>query len=91
MCQCVNDGTMAARVQELCAHQASKNYTQKQLEAEGRRAGLKGFEIVKKVHLHPELFSTDNDLLTPSMKLKRPQLKERFTAEIQQMYGQLSP
>jgi long-chain acyl-CoA synthetase len=80
---------MPFRVQELCAHQACKDYIQKQLEAEGRSAGLKGFEIVKKVHLHPELFSTDNDLLTPSFKLKRPELKKRFLAEIQQMYSQL--
>lgn len=37
----------------------------------------------------PALGSIENDLMTPSMKLKRPQLKERFQKDIDEMYKQL--
>ena len=76
-------------VQGACGSDAAAEHVQKVLEQEGRSAGLKGFEIVKRVHLSPEAFSTDNDLLTPSFKLKRPQLKKRFADEIKAMYSTL--
>jgi long-chain acyl-CoA synthetase len=59
------------------------------LESEGRSAGLKGFEIVKMVHLSPNPFSVENGLQTPSFKLKRSELKKKFTEEIKQMYSLL--
>lgn len=39
---------------------------------------LKGFEIVKGVHLEGEEFSVDKDLITPSFKKKRPQLLKHY-------------
>ncbi len=36
---------------------------------------LKGYEIVKAVHLEAVQFSVEEDLLTPSFKLRRPQLQ----------------
>lgn len=41
------------------------------------------------VHLTPEPFSVDNGLLTPSFKLKRPQAKDAFQAELDAMYRKL--
>ena len=57
------------------------------LDRAGRASGMKGFEIVNKLHLFPEAFSTDNDLMKPSYKLKRPQLKSTFASLIATMYG----
>uniref|UniRef100_A0A915KKW4 Uncharacterized protein n=1 Tax=Romanomermis culicivorax TaxID=13658 RepID=A0A915KKW4_ROMCU len=45
---------------------------------------------IKDVHLHAELFSVDNNLLTPTFKSKRPQLREYFKEPIAQMYRKLN-
>lgn len=52
----------------------------------GKKAGLQGFEIPRNVWISPEEFTQENDLMTPTMKLKRNALKEKFKKEISQMY-----
>jgi len=37
----------------------------------------------------PKQFNVENDLATPTFKLKRPQLKEYFTKEIERMYREI--
>ncbi|MEW5309499.1 MAG: hypothetical protein WDW38_001385 [Sanguina aurantia] len=60
------------------------------LEAAGRAGKLKkGLEEVKAVHLSAEQFSVENDLLTPTFKLKRGPLKTHFTSEIDALYAAL--
>ncbi|XP_054773769.2 long-chain-fatty-acid--CoA ligase 6-like [Lytechinus pictus] len=54
----------------------------------GKQAGLNSFEQAKKVFLCAELFSLENGLLTPTMKSKRPALKNYFKSQIDAMYGQ---
>ncbi|KAG9407027.1 Long chain acyl-CoA synthetase 7 peroxisomal [Aphanomyces cochlioides] len=54
-------------------------------------ARLLGFERVKDIHLHPEAFSADKDMITPTFKLKRPQLKAYFQGEIAVMYANYAP
>lgn len=39
---------------------------------------LKGFEFIKAVHLDPEPFDIERDLLTPTYKKKRPQLLKYY-------------
>ena len=47
---------------------------------------LKGFEIPKVVYLSKESFSADNNLSTPTMKLKHAEIKKKFAKEIEEMY-----
>ncbi|EER06432.1 Long-chain-fatty-acid--CoA ligase, putative [Perkinsus marinus ATCC 50983] len=47
---------------------------------------LRGFEMVKAIHLIPEPFTVENDLLTPSFKLKRNVASARFQKEVDDMY-----
>ncbi|EGC37677.1 hypothetical protein DICPUDRAFT_46346 [Dictyostelium purpureum] len=54
-----------------------------------KKAGLFGFEIPKAIHLTSEAFSTDNNLLTPSFKVKRPEVKKFFQKEINEIYSKL--
>ena len=44
-------------------------------------------EKVKKIHLTTEMFTPENEILTPSMKIKRPFAKKVYLAEIEKMYG----
>ena len=45
-------------------------------------------ERVTEFRLVPEEWTPDNDLMTPSMKIKRRKVKERFAAEIGDIYGE---
>ena len=50
-------------------------------------AKFNGLERVKQLYLCPEQFTVENDLLTPSMKLKRNVSAKRFKTQIDSMYG----
>ncbi|CAG8699085.1 1512_t:CDS:2, partial [Acaulospora colombiana] len=52
----------------------------------GKHAKLNGFELVKAIHLTHIPFSIDNDLLTPTLKVKRHAAKEYFREEIDKLY-----
>jgi long-chain acyl-CoA synthetase len=52
-----------------------------------REAGLFGFEIPQKAHITHVAFTPDNDILTPTFKLKRNDAKKFFLAEIKELYG----
>ncbi|KAJ3118619.1 Long chain acyl-CoA synthetase 7 peroxisomal [Nowakowskiella sp. JEL0407] len=58
----------------------------KQLETYCRQEGLKGFEIVKGLHLEPVQFSMENGLYTPSFKLKRHDAKIHYQGVIDKLY-----
>lgn len=45
---------------------------------------------VKDVYLHPDLFSVQNGLLTPNLKLKRAELKSYFRPQLDDMYRTLT-
>ena len=47
---------------------------------------LNKLEIVHKIHLTNEEFTAANGLLTPSMKMKRFDCKEKFKKEIKILY-----
>ncbi len=47
---------------------------------------MSGLEKVKKIAFHSEAFSIQNDLLTPTFKVKRNVAKKLFENEIQEMY-----
>ena len=59
----------------------------KELDKYGRSNGLKGFELPKKIHLTKERFSIENQIITPTMKIRRHIAKKHFEKEIKQLYG----
>jgi long-chain acyl-CoA synthetase len=50
-------------------------------------SGLANFETIKRFRLVPDEWSQDSGELTPSMKLKRRVINERYAAEIAELYA----
>lgn len=48
------------------------------------------FFKVKNIYIHDEMFSIQNGLLTPTLKAKRPELKEFFKDKIEELYSSVS-
>lgn len=45
---------------------------------------------MKDIYVHPEQFSIENGLLTPTLKAKRNQLQVLFQPQIQQLYANMA-
>ncbi|KAL4843193.1 hypothetical protein H8958_006462 [Nasalis larvatus] len=73
--------------EELCRNKDVKKAILEDMVRLGKDSGLKPFEQVKGIALHPELFSIDNGLLTPTMKAKRPELRNYFRSQIDELYS----
>ena len=55
---------------ELCKDESVKKHFLKTLVDYGKKDGLKGFENIKALYLDNEAFTVENNLLTPTFKLK---------------------
>ncbi|ERN12662.1 long chain acyl-CoA synthetase 6, peroxisomal isoform X1 [Amborella trichopoda] len=77
-------------VRQLCRDPGARAAVLADMDATGREAQLRGFEFVKAVTLVPEPFTFENGLLTPTLKVKRPQAKAYFAKVISDMYAELS-
>ncbi|KNE67637.1 hypothetical protein AMAG_12091 [Allomyces macrogynus ATCC 38327] len=60
------------------------------LVAHGKKYKLNGFEQVRAIYLEADPFTVENTLLTPTFKLRRPNAKEYYQVQINDMYAQLS-
>ncbi|KAM9546831.1 long-chain-fatty-acid--CoA ligase 1-like isoform 1-T1 [Salvelinus alpinus] len=73
--------------EELCQNPDVKKEVLEDMTAVGKEAGLKSFEQVKDLHLHPEMFSVSNGLLTPTLKTRRVDIHRVFQEQITNMYS----
>jgi len=58
----------------------------KELDKIGKKNKFNSYEKVRAVHLEIEPFTIENELLTPTLKLKRPQTAKKFRQELDRMY-----
>ena len=58
----------------------------KELDVYGRKNDLKGFELPKKIFLTKEPFSVENQIVTPTLKIRRHNAKKYFMEEIKKLY-----
>eukprot|EP00823_Brevimastigomonas_motovehiculus_P002776 TRINITY_DN1658_c0_g3_i1.p1 TRINITY_DN1658_c0_g3~~TRINITY_DN1658_c0_g3_i1.p1 ORF type:complete len:759 (+),score=202.46 TRINITY_DN1658_c0_g3_i1:167-2443(+) len=61
----------------------------KDLQELGKQAGLATFEQVFALKLLTEVWTVDNGLMTPTLKVKRPAAKKFFAADTETLYKQL--
>ncbi|XP_042303448.1 long-chain-fatty-acid--CoA ligase 6 [Sceloporus undulatus] len=80
------DGTFA----DLCKNVELKKAIMEDMVQLGKESGLHSFEQVKAVYIHSEMFSVQNGLLTPTLKAKRPELREYFKKQIEELYSSIS-
>ncbi|KAK9530069.1 hypothetical protein VZT92_011602 [Zoarces viviparus] len=76
-------------IEELCKNKEMKKSILSDMTKLGKEAGLKSFEQVKDVYLHPEQFTIENGLLTPTLKAKRAELKTLFQPQIDTLYASI--
>ncbi|EEF43331.1 acyl CoA synthetase, putative [Ricinus communis] len=72
----------------LCKNLKARKYILDELNSTGLKHKLRGFEMLKAIHLEPHLFDMDRDLITPTFKLKRPQLLKYYKDCIDQLYSE---
>ncbi|KAF9111908.1 hypothetical protein BGX27_004254 [Mortierella sp. AM989] len=71
---------------KACRNPKLSNAVLKVLTKVGKDVGLKGFEIPKAVLLETEPFSLENDLVTPTFKLKRHHIVDVYRKELTELY-----
>jgi long-chain acyl-CoA synthetase len=79
------NGVSETDTEKLLAHPKVKDLFTKELDHYGEK--FKGFEGVKDFVLISEDFTTDNGLLTPSLKVKRRKVVEKYDSLIQALYA----
>ncbi len=84
----ISKGFSGKSVDELVKDEAFRKFVAKSLEEHGKSNGLKGFECVKNVHLDMSAFTVENNLLTPTFKLKRFEAKLYYKAHIDALYAE---
>jgi long-chain acyl-CoA synthetase len=58
----------------------------KELDQLAQRRKLQGFEKIRGIHIASDPFTVENELLTPTMKLKRSDAAKAFRKEIDELY-----
>lgn len=72
---------------ELCKNKKLKEEVLSEIRRLSKQNGLQGFETVKAIHLESDIFTAEKDLVTPTFKLKRPQLRDYYAKEIEALYA----
>uniref|UniRef100_A0A803W0Q2 Long-chain-fatty-acid--CoA ligase n=1 Tax=Ficedula albicollis TaxID=59894 RepID=A0A803W0Q2_FICAL len=80
------EGTYA----ELCKNKELQQAIMEDMVRLGKESGLHSFEQVKAIYIHSEMFSVQNGLLTPTLKAKRPELRDYFKKQIEELYSSIS-
>ncbi|XP_031548870.1 long-chain-fatty-acid--CoA ligase 1-like [Actinia tenebrosa] len=74
------------RFRELCKNKRVLDAVFKSVTDIGKECNLNSLEQIKGIYLHDEPFSIENNLLTPTLKKKRPPLVKLFRKQIDALY-----
>lgn len=78
-------------IQAACNEKAVKDAYLKICDHNSTKAKLIGFEKIKRVYLTVEPFTVENDLVTPTLKVKRSQAAKFYKKQIDEMYADKMP
>ncbi|KAI8874904.1 acetyl-CoA synthetase-like protein [Backusella circina FSU 941] len=74
---------------ELCKEPEVVQMILGEMNRMGKKAGLHGFELVRAIYLESEPFSVENELLTPTFKVKRNQAAKHYRQMIEDLYNKI--
>ncbi|PSC70142.1 Long chain acyl-synthetase 4 [Micractinium conductrix] len=80
-------GIQTAGWGELCGDSEVRRLLQKEIDTVGKQGGLKSFELPKAIVVACEPFAVANNLLTPTLELRRTALLQHFTPAIDALYA----
>lgn len=78
------NGLEAMSPEELAAHPKVRELIEKEIEEKNRQ--LASYESIKKFHIVPHDFSIEAGELTPTMKIKRKIIFQKYTDQIEALY-----
>ncbi|XP_063729277.1 long-chain-fatty-acid--CoA ligase 1-like [Symsagittifera roscoffensis] len=85
-CEKKKIGSSGDTFEQLCRLAEIKASIMDKIKEKAKENQFNSLEVPKMIFLSHDLFTVENDLLTPTMKSKRPALKKFFENEINEMY-----
>ncbi len=76
----------AMNYKDLFRNKIMEDEIVKDCDKVGRKLGLKGFELPKKLRIICEPFSVENNLMTPTLKLKPGNIRLKYKDELNRLY-----
>jgi len=81
------DPTNREGLDELIALPQIKQEIMDNMSAVAKKAGLKSFETIKRIHITNETFTPENGTITPTFKIKRKETAIKFRKELDALYA----
>lgn len=79
-----------ASIEEICKNTVLTNAVLSDIKELSIKNQFQGFEVVKAIRLYPTPFSVDNDLMTPTFKLKRQKIRDVHEKAINELYNDIT-
>ncbi|EDO46335.1 predicted protein [Nematostella vectensis] len=76
-------------MEALCNNEKVRKAILEEMSAMGKKEKLFSFQQVKDIYLHPDPFTVDNGLLTPTLKFKRPVIQAHFKDTFEKLYDSI--
>jgi len=74
------------KLEEATADPKVQKAIQHSLNTQAKKSKLRGFEFVKRVHITFEPFTPQNNMLTPTLKIRRRDVYARYKDVLEEMY-----
>lgn len=87
---CKGKGYKEESFQSLCQSDAVKELIQNDLLRVWKEKKLNGIERLAAISIHSDAFTVEDNLLTPTMKLRRNDLSSRYKEEIDKLYENIN-
>jgi long-chain acyl-CoA synthetase len=78
-----------ASIEEICINPVLSSAVLNDIKDLSNEHKFQGFEVVKSLRLHPTPFTIENDLMTPTFKLKRQKIRDTYERIIAELYDDL--